>query len=212
LPATHTDSSSSEPKTTTAERIISAARDEFVKYGFSGARVDRIARSAGVNKAMIYYHYHSKENLYQMVIEDSLKYALERLAGKLSEAASIESVLREVVTMHTHLFVDAPGFRAMILREAANPTSELLDRLAATLVNTGVPAELRNRLESGIALNTLRPIDIRQAVAAFISMSIGYFLVAPITERIFHITDTGKFIEDRKQVVVDIFLNGINAR
>ena len=56
----------------TAARILEVARDEFAKYGFDGARVDRIASRAKINKAMIYYHYRSKEKLYHAVIQSHL--------------------------------------------------------------------------------------------------------------------------------------------
>ena len=53
----------------TRDKILDTARDEFAQSGLDGARVDRIAERAGVNKAMIYYHFKSKEDLYQVVIE-----------------------------------------------------------------------------------------------------------------------------------------------
>jgi TetR/AcrR family transcriptional regulator len=49
---------------TTREKILASARKEFSEKGLNGARVDRIAGASGVNKAMIYYHFGSKEALY----------------------------------------------------------------------------------------------------------------------------------------------------
>ena len=46
------------------ERIISAAKAEFSKHGFAGARMESIAKVAKINKAMLYYYYGSKKNLY----------------------------------------------------------------------------------------------------------------------------------------------------
>ena len=37
--------------------ILAAARDEFAEYGLGGARVDRIAERAGLNKRLIYYYF-----------------------------------------------------------------------------------------------------------------------------------------------------------
>jgi AcrR family transcriptional regulator len=45
------------------DRILAAAALEFAERGFAGARVDRIARRANVNKAMLYYHFMSKDRL-----------------------------------------------------------------------------------------------------------------------------------------------------
>ena len=46
------------------QRILDAALLEFSSEGLAGARTDRIAAAAGVNKALLYYYFESKENLY----------------------------------------------------------------------------------------------------------------------------------------------------
>ena len=66
-----------------ALRIVAAAREEFAKRGFAGARVEQIARRAGVNKQLLFYYYHSKRGLFQAVLTQSageLEKALAELA------------------------------------------------------------------------------------------------------------------------------------
>ncbi len=66
-----------------ALRIIAAAREEYAKRGFSGARVEEIARRAGVNKQLLFYYYHSKRGLFQAVLGQAageLEGALDALA------------------------------------------------------------------------------------------------------------------------------------
>ncbi|MFG1807541.1 TetR/AcrR family transcriptional regulator [Streptomyces sp. NPDC049040] len=53
----------------TRERIISAAVGEFSAHGYSGARVTRIAKAAGLNAQLISYHFDGKAGLYQAVLE-----------------------------------------------------------------------------------------------------------------------------------------------
>ncbi|MDJ0763082.1 MAG: TetR/AcrR family transcriptional regulator [Myxococcota bacterium] len=53
------------------QRLLTAARQVFVEKGFDGARVDKIATRAGVNKRMIYDWFGSKEQLYLQVLRDS---------------------------------------------------------------------------------------------------------------------------------------------
>ena len=50
-------------------KILDAARIEFVSYGLSGGRVDRIAEQSGVNKNLIYHYFGSKDALYLAVLE-----------------------------------------------------------------------------------------------------------------------------------------------
>ncbi len=66
-----------------ALRIVAAAREEFARRGFAGARVEQIARRAGVNKQLLFYYYHSKRGLFQAVLAESAG-ALETALTSLS--------------------------------------------------------------------------------------------------------------------------------
>src|SRR6266446_6276533 len=52
----------------TRERILAAAFKEFAAQGFAGARVDRIARRAAINKRMLYHYFGDKESLFREVL------------------------------------------------------------------------------------------------------------------------------------------------
>src|SRR6188508_810807 len=53
--------------------ILAAARDEFAEFGLGGARMDRIAERAGLNKRLIYYYFEDKEKLFQAVLEQAYR-------------------------------------------------------------------------------------------------------------------------------------------
>ncbi|TVQ40892.1 MAG: TetR/AcrR family transcriptional regulator [Spirochaetaceae bacterium] len=53
-------------------RILSCAQELFAQQGFEGARVDEIARRAGVNKALIYYYFRNKQELFDRLVEQFL--------------------------------------------------------------------------------------------------------------------------------------------
>jgi AcrR family transcriptional regulator len=55
--------------------IVSAARAEFAQYGFAGARIDRIAKTASASKERLYAHFGDKETLFrQVVAADAAKF------------------------------------------------------------------------------------------------------------------------------------------
>ncbi|MEJ9078246.1 TetR family transcriptional regulator [Gordonia malaquae] len=58
--------------TLTKQRILEGARTEFAAYGLAGARIDRIAEKAEVNKRSIYAHFGPKEELFDLVVSTSL--------------------------------------------------------------------------------------------------------------------------------------------
>ncbi|MFI5807467.1 TetR/AcrR family transcriptional regulator [Streptomyces sp. NPDC051561] len=56
----------------TKRLLLDAARAEFAQYGIAGARVNRIAENAGINKERIYGHFTSKEGLFQAVLAEAM--------------------------------------------------------------------------------------------------------------------------------------------
>lgn len=64
-----------------ALRIIAAAREEFARRGFEGARVERVASRAEVNKQLLFYYFHSKRGLFQAVLAQAAVELERALAG-----------------------------------------------------------------------------------------------------------------------------------
>jgi TetR/AcrR family transcriptional regulator len=62
-------SESGKAPTAAAERILKAAMREFAKHGFAGARVEQILKRANVSPRSLYYHFDSKQGLYDAVRE-----------------------------------------------------------------------------------------------------------------------------------------------
>jgi TetR/AcrR family transcriptional regulator len=101
-------------------QIFNAAAAEFADHGFEAAGVDRIAAKARVNKAMIYYHFASKQGLYVEVLRDMFA-AVGRRARTLADGAG-------TATAKIDAWVDAiveeaaqrPWFPPIMLRELAS--------------------------------------------------------------------------------------------
>jgi len=56
----------------TRRKILDAAVDEFAAHGYAGARVDRIAATAGVNKRLIYHHFGNKLGAFEAALSDQV--------------------------------------------------------------------------------------------------------------------------------------------
>jgi AcrR family transcriptional regulator len=56
----------------TKRRLLAAATEEFAERGIAGARVDRIADTAGCNKAMLYKYFGNKDRLFDTVFGESV--------------------------------------------------------------------------------------------------------------------------------------------
>lgn len=196
----------------TRDRILISARTEFASFGLAGARVDRIAERAGVNKAMIYYHFQSKENLHSAVIRAHLEQMGELVGLRLEKPGTLEECLAQVLEGHVQLLRRTPEFVPMMLRELAEPRPEFTEQMASLISETGIPAVLRAKLEEGRNAGEIREFDARQMMISLITMSIGYFIMCPILDKIFRVADRDRFTEERKGAILDLFMNGVKAR
>lgn len=196
----------------TVARILDAAMSEFAAHGLSGARVDRIAGRAKVNKAMIYYHFHSKEQLYLAVLRDFFARVAEQLRERALPSEGAEQFLLAAAESHVRLIRSNKEFLQILLRELAEPHEEIIDSVAKAMAASGIPEIGRERFRRDHERGLLRPVDRQQVLPSFISMSIGFFLLEPILTRVLGIEDRERFIEERPRAIVDLFMNGVKAR
>lgn len=207
-----TEPNETEPARDPAEsrtKILSAALEEFCQYGLSGARMDRIAETAGLNKAMIYYYFSSKEELHRAVIDRFLA-PIPNMVKQFAESAkTLEELLNMVATIYTKILKERPQMVKLILHELADGRKETLETFANVIKNSGAPAQLSKRFTAEMEKGTIRRMDPRQATISFIIMILGYGLTSPIMDVVHNITDHDAFLEARKTEVVHLFLNGV---
>lgn len=99
------------------EPILDSATEVFMEYGFSGARVDEIARRARANKAMIYYHFGSKQALYRAVLLRLLRDLLDEVQRLKSTEAAPGEKLKAAYTRMAHHFESKRALPHVLLRE-----------------------------------------------------------------------------------------------
>jgi len=114
-----------DPKSEAVRRILDAAAEVFADVGFAGARVDEIARRAGVNKAMLYYHVGDKAALYSAVIVENQQRALSALRRAVDKETTAEGRLRAMIATASRVMTDLPTLPRIILREIATRRSEV---------------------------------------------------------------------------------------
>jgi len=105
----------------TEEKIKKSAQREFAQYGFEGARVDRIAQKARVNKAMIYYHFRSKENLYEVLLSRVYNAIFPRIIENIPEEMGPQEKLELIISSFIDFIRELDeDFIRMMLRELSS--------------------------------------------------------------------------------------------
>ena len=87
----------------TKARILTAATAEFAERGLAGARVDRLAASAGANKQLIYAYFGSKEALFDATLEAHLETLLDGVAFDASDLPGYARRLFDFNLTHSDL-------------------------------------------------------------------------------------------------------------
>jgi AcrR family transcriptional regulator len=196
----------------TRDRILDAATGEFAGHGLAGARVDRVAQRAGVNKAMIYYHFSSKENLYESIIDRQFERVADLLDVAVDSDADLEEILRQVSETYHDIFEAESPFRAILMYELATGAERLKRSLKRQVFERGLPEKVQKMITAGIRRGRLRKIDSRQALISFAGMNLFYLMMAPIAATIWEIDDEKKFRDKRPAHIVDLFLHGITKK
>jgi AcrR family transcriptional regulator len=117
----------------TIERILATAIEAFADKGFAGARMDEIAKSAGVNKATIYYHVGNKEALYSAVLHQTMGQQADQFIGRVERRQSPEEKLRCYVRCIVANIQRHPALPRIFMREAASMGSHLPAQTASDL-------------------------------------------------------------------------------
>ena len=82
----------------TKRRIFDAAVAEFARHGIAGARIDRIARAAGVNNHALYYHFGNKQALFRLVLEHGYKAFRANHASRVFDGMDPEAGVANIVS------------------------------------------------------------------------------------------------------------------
>jgi len=171
------------------DRILAAAALEFAARGFAGARVDRIARRAHVNKAMLYYHFRSKQHLYRTLLRRMFTLAAARLQAIAESAASpADKVAGALAAMAAFIEEHAP-FPRIMLREVAEGGVHL-DRDTLTAL-AAVPRAFGAIVHQGVESGAFRRIDPMFAYFSMLAPIVFYLAGAPIRKEITHLHVAG---------------------
>jgi TetR/AcrR family transcriptional regulator len=167
-------------------RILEAALSEFAEQGLAGARTERIAAAAGVNKALLYYYFDSKDKLYAAALElSSGRIRDASMAVFLRESTPGERLVRTALN-HFDRVVSQREFQRLMqhemvrLHKGESAGIDVIIKRVFTPVMTMYQALVRE----GIASGELIDVDWMQVHFATLGANVFYFMTAPIWAKV----------------------------
>jgi AcrR family transcriptional regulator len=110
--------------------ILEATRALFDERGLQDAPIDEIARAVGINKALIYRVFASKEELFVLTVTHYLEELRERALAPPAAAGDPEAQLRHACDSFTRFCLDYPAFLDCALSLMRRPAAELRERVS----------------------------------------------------------------------------------
>ncbi|HWP13774.1 MAG TPA: TetR/AcrR family transcriptional regulator [Ramlibacter sp.] len=185
--------------------ILAAARDEFAEHGLGGARMDRIAERAGLNKRLIYYYFEDKEQLFRAVLEQAyLQIREEERKLNLLGLKPAEAV-RRLVEFTWDYYLAHPEFLTLLNSANLHRARHLQGSERVREMNSPLIATLGEILERGRKEGSFRggidPVQLYVSIAGLsyfylsnnhtLSAIFGRDLMAPKarSERLSHMVE-----------------------
>jgi TetR/AcrR family transcriptional regulator len=186
MPTHTTTDAQAERSAETRSRILDAALSEFAANGLAGARTEQIAAAAGVNKALIYYYFESKEKLYSAALETVSARVRDRsIAVFLRDASPGERLLRAALD-HFDRILTQREFQSLMQQEMMRLHKGEEGELPILVKRVFAPlhAMFQSLVREGISSGELIEVDWFQMVLSALGGNVFYFLSAPVWQQV----------------------------
>jgi TetR/AcrR family transcriptional regulator len=164
----------------TRAAILRAAEDLFARAGLDGARTEAIASAAGVNKALLYYYFKSKEDIYLAVLEEHRKAFVAQALEILSQRGPAPAVLLQFVGTYFD-FIGAHRHYAKLFQRLMMAQGKDIEKIARRRV-LPLSRALAALLRRGIRSGEFRPLDVAHTAVSVVALTVFYFAAAPIIQ------------------------------
>lgn len=167
----------------TRKKILRAAVREFSSHGLSGARTDAIAQAAAVNKALLYYYFKSKKDLYAAAIEEVSGRVVGNALAAFSPTASAGERLLRSALIHFDRILTQHEFQSLMQQEMVRFRSGQSKSMPLFFKATFKPLleKLHEAVDEGIRTGELCELDWLQVMYCMFGANVFYFLSAPFT-------------------------------
>ncbi len=196
----------------TRDALLAAGARLFASRGYDGATVQAIADAAGVNPALISYHFGGKQALYTAVLLSAIADAKADLEPVRSSQLPPDRRLREFIAAFARFAQRLPHFPIIVVREEMSGARNMEDEVLAEL--TGFFDLDREILEEGQRQGVFREVDAHAAHLILVGALVFFFLSKPLRDRFEpeeKLPAAGPELDTYVSLVQDMIVRGLKA-
>ncbi len=201
-----------EQETNSRTEIIEAARNQFIRHGYEGARLQKIADQVGVTKAMIHYYFNTKQELFERVYEQSARQIFGALPDTLEKDIPLFKKIEELITSCLEVAGSSPHVLTFVVTESSRKPDWL-----QPILEKHVAFEMQafdNELEQAASNYQITSVDAHTLLLQIFSLCYYPVLSETINKSLLaggsanpNLTDSSS----RKGVILDTILNWLTA-
>lgn len=184
------------------EKIREIARSLFYKKGYAKTTTREIAQLAGVNTALLNYYFRSKEQLFSIIMTESIYELSEVILYHINdETLSLSEKIKIVVDKYFEVLTKNPSLPIFVLSELRNNSDRFLKKINipdSVLNNSNLKTQIEKQIHDKQLPGT--PLDY---IVNILSMSVMPFAVKDLVQKLYYIDDNEykEFVAQRKEFI-----------
>jgi TetR/AcrR family transcriptional regulator len=192
--------------------ILRAAAAEFAEHGIDGARTDRIAREARVNKALLYYYFKDKDALYEAVLDQVFRGMREQVMPVLDSDLPPRQKVLEYVGRYFDYIAANPQLPRVVQSEMMRVGMHGSPRMLRIAREYFAPiyGRLAEALRKGAERREMRTLNPMDFVPSVVGIVIFYFTTATTMKALLKVDPLSKErIAERRKFVLDFISQAV---
>lgn len=198
----------------TKEKILEAAQNVFAETGLNGARMQKIADKAGVNKAMLHYYFKNKKLLFRKVFELIAPKMFPKVLGIINQDVGLEEKIRILVNNYSEFLRKNSEIPLLIIAELHRHPEEFSQSFmkAVDSLDFDPVKILQKDIDKGVEEGRFRSFDARELLINILSLCIFPIGGRKVIEKFIFEGNSDqydKFLESRKYTVAEFIIKSI---
>lgn len=193
----------------TEQKILKAAKQVFHQKGMAGARMQVVADTAGINKALLHYYFRSKQQLFEGVFIEALTTNFPSIWKVLGTELPLFEKITAFVGTYIEVISKDPFIPSFIVSELQRDPERLLQLMRDKLPK-GLEVFTR-QVEEAVGAGLIQPTDPKHLFVDMLGLCVYPFIAKPIIMSVGKMDQTAydAFIQERKQHIPELLVNGI---
>ncbi|HEY2583355.1 MAG TPA: TetR/AcrR family transcriptional regulator [Mucilaginibacter sp.] len=193
------------------EKILEAAYQRFLHYGYSKTTMNEISGDISISKALLYYYFPDKSQLYTAVMRKVADDYLNILESKINTFSNLkEAFVFQINTQHEFILKNYNFFDFFRLNEQNLPDAiwEIVEQVHKSEIDL-----LVNAIKAEVGKGTIKPVFNPEEIIGLILNALQGVRISsvPLKKVIFHNKEHLNEIRAKRLLLIDIFIKGLTC-